>query len=65
MSAIDDIPLRVWEKYHPTSLYLARGASWFYFGRDTITFVLRDHENRELERKVYKREDNRLRELHG
>ena len=65
MSAVEGIPLRIWEKYHPTSLDLAWGASWFYFSRDTITFVLRDRFGMELERKVYKREDNRLRELHG
>ena len=65
MKANGNIPLRVWERYHPTSLDLAKGASWLYFSPDTITFFLRDNEKRELERKVYQREDSRLRELFG
>ena len=60
-----DIPISVWDKCKPTSLDLARGASWFYFSSDTINFVLKNSKREVIEQKVYKREDKNMRDLCG
>ena len=65
MSNDTSISSTVWDKYHPTSLALAKGASWLFFSPDMITFILRDAQMQQLEMKVYRREDKRLRDLFG
>ena len=57
-----------WEENSPTSLNTAKGYSRFFFFEDEIGFyikkVLQNGQKVELERKLYRREDNRFRNLY-
>ena len=57
-----------WEENPLTSLKTANGYSRFFFFEDQIGFyikkVLQNGQKVELERKLYRREDNRFRNLY-
>ena len=60
-----NVPFRVWDKYGPTSLKLANGASRFFFGTNSIGFTLTDGKGEVIEKKLYKVEDWLLRDFYG